>query len=107
MKRIKKNDTVIITTGKNKGYIGKVISCTEDKVIVEGANLVSKCVKPNPNIGQEGGIIRKESSIHISNVAIYNEKAKKASKVGFKYVEDANGKKKVRYFKIDNEQIDL
>lgn len=106
MKRIKKGDTVIIRTGKSKGYIGKVMQLTENKVTVEGANLVSKCIKPNPNIGQEGGIIRKESPIDISNVALYNSELKKGSKVGFRFIEKDGKATKVRYFKSDNEIID-
>ena len=107
MKRIRSNDTVIVITGKSKGLIGKVLKVLTDKVIVEGANLIKKHVKPNPNINQEGGIISTESPLHISNVAVYNSNTGKADKVAFKYIEKNNQKHKVRYFKSNEELIDL
>jgi len=99
MNRIKSKDTVIVTTGKSKGHIGVVQHVKGDKVLVEGANLIKKHVKPNPQLEQKGGIITKEASLHISNVALYNAATEKADKVGYRFV-DKNGKKvKVRYFK--------
>ena len=106
MKRIKKNDTVIVTTGKSKGKTGKVLHVLNDRVLVEGCQIIYKHVKPNPNIDEAGGIKTQEASIHISNVALYNAIEKKASKVGFKFVEEADGtKNKVRYFKSNNELV--
>ena len=107
MKRIKSGDTVVVITGKSKGHVGKVLSVLVDKVVVEGANLIKKHVKPNPQIGQKGGIISKEAPLHVSNVALYNSVTKKADKVGFKYLEKDGNTHKVRYFKSNNEVVDL
>jgi large subunit ribosomal protein L24 len=108
MKRIKKNDTVIVTVGKSKHHTGKVIRLVGDnKVLVEGANLVKKHVKPNPQIEEKGGIVSKESAIHISNVALYNEATKKADRVGFRTIEKDGKTYKVRYFKSNDELVDL
>ena len=107
MKRIKKDDTVIITTGKSKDHVGKVLSVIGPKVIVEGGNMIKKHVKPNPQLQQPGGIISKEAPLDCSNVAMYNPQTKKADKIGFKYM-DKNGKpNKVRYFKSNQELVDL
>jgi large subunit ribosomal protein L24 len=107
MKRIKTGDTVIVTTGKSKGHVGKIERVKDDKVIVQGANMIKKHVKPNPNANQPGGIIASESLLHVSNIAHYNPVSKRADKVGFKQV-DMDGKiHKVRYFKSNNELVDL
>ncbi|MCK5356462.1 MAG: 50S ribosomal protein L24, partial [Methyloprofundus sp.] len=75
-----------------------------DKVLVEGINRVKKHQKPNPNAGITGGIIDKDMPIHISNVGLYNPESKKADRVGLKFLDDG---KKVRYFKSNNEVIDV
>lgn len=103
MKRIKKGDTVLVLTGKYRGKTGEVTQiCKNDKVIVEGINIVKKCVKPNPQRNEVGGIVEKEAPIHISNVAIYDESSSKASKVGFKHLKDNT---KVRFYKHNQEII--
>lgn len=107
MKRIRSGDTVIITTGKSKGHIGKVIKVLGNKVVVEGGNMIKKHVKPNPQLSQQGGIITREAPLNTSNVAMYNPVSKKADKVGFKYLEKDGNKHKVRYFKSNDEVIDL
>lgn len=98
--KIRRNDEVIVIAGKSKGKTGKVLAVlTKDhKVLVEGLNLNVKHVKPNPNLGIEGGKQSKEAPIDISNVAILNPETKKADKIGFRF-EDG---KKVRYFKSNN-----
>ncbi len=104
MRKIRKGDDVIVITGKDKGKRGNVLRVLEDdKVLVEGVNKVKKHQKPNPMLGQAGGIIEKEMPIHISNVAIYNAAAKKGDRVGIKTLEDG---RKVRVFKSSGEQID-
>jgi len=104
MRKLRKGDEVQIVAGKSKGMKGTIIKVVSDeKVIVEGANLVKKHVKPNPNSGVEGGIVTKEAPLHISNVGIYNPATKKADRVGFKFLEDGQ---KVRIFKSNKEQID-
>ncbi len=91
MKKIKNKDTVIVLAGKDKGRTGKVLSVNWKKnvVLVEGLNMVKKTMKPtqeNPN----GGISSKESFLHISNVALYSDKEKRASRV--KIRKDDNNK---------------
>ena len=107
MKRIQSKDKVIVTTGKSKGHIGLVRSVKGDKVFVEGANLIKKHVKPNPQLEQKGGIITREAPLNVSNVALYNPITKKADKVGFKLIEKDGKAHKVRYFKSNNEVVDL
>lgn len=107
MKRIKTNDTVIVIAGKSKNHVGKILRVTDDKVVVEGANLIKKHVKPNPQANNQGGIIPMEAPIHVSNVALYNPTTKKADKVGFKFVEKNGQSKKVRYFKSTDDLVDF
>ncbi len=104
MKRIKSGDTVIVIAGRSKGHVGSVKRIAGEAVVVEGANIVKKHVKPNPNINEQGGIKSIEKSVHISNVAMYNSVTKKADKIGFKYLDD---NKKVRYFKSNGELVDI
>ena len=106
MKKIKKGDEVIILTGKSKGMHGKVLSVSAGgaKVIVEGANLVKKCIKPNPNTNTQGGIVEREAPLARSKVAIYNPITKKADRVAFKFLDDG---KKVRCFKTNGEPIEV
>jgi large subunit ribosomal protein L24 len=107
MKRIRSGDTVVVVTGKSKGHVGKVLRVIGEKIVVDGANLIKKHVKPNPQIGQNGGIVTKEAPLHSSNVALYNPITKKADKVGFRYLDKDGVMQKVRYFKSNNEIIDL
>lgn len=108
MKRIKSGDEVIIIAGKSKGHVGKVLRVTDDDgVVVEGGNLIKKHVKTNPkNPESKGGIMTLEAPLHQSKVAHYNPIAKKAGKIGFKFIEINDVSTKVRYFKSDNEIID-
>lgn len=106
MYKIKKNDEVIVITGKDKGRHGKVIKMlpAKKRAVVEGINLVKKHVKANPQKNITGGVINKEASIDCSNIAIFNPMTKKADRVGIKILEDG---RKVRYFKSNNELIDI
>jgi large subunit ribosomal protein L24 len=107
MKRIKSGDQVIITAGKSKGHVGKVLRVIDDGVVVEGGNLIKKHVKANSQQPEnKGGIISREAPLHVSNVAHYNPITKKADKVGFKYLENNGVSKKVRYYKSNDEIID-
>ncbi|WP_250514126.1 50S ribosomal protein L24 [Caballeronia sp. INDeC2] len=94
MNKIRKGDEVIVITGKDKGKRGTVLAVAEDRVTVEGINLVKKHVKPNPMKGTTGGVEAKTMPLHISNVALVDADGK-ASRVGIK-VEDG---KKVRFLK--------
>jgi large subunit ribosomal protein L24 len=101
--KIRRDDEVIVLAGKDKGKTGKVtkVLVESGKVYVEGVNLIKKHTKPVPQLQQPGGIIEKEASLQVSNVAILNPKSGKADRVGFRF-EDG---KKVRFFKSDNELI--
>ncbi len=103
MLKIKKNDDVIIITGKDKGNRGSVLRVLGDRLLVSGVNMVKKHQKPNPVKGLTGGIVAMEMSIHASNVAIYNATSKKADRVGVKVLEDG---RKMRVFKSSGEVID-
>ncbi|MGE0080813.1 MAG: 50S ribosomal protein L24 [Thiohalomonadaceae bacterium] len=104
MNKIRKGDEVIVIAGKDKGKRGTVVRVMEgDRVIVEGINMVKKHQKPNPVLGVAGGIVEKEASLHVSNVAIFNRGTGKGDRVGFKVLEDG---RKVRFFKSNQEVID-
>ena len=103
MRKIKKNDDVIIIAGKDKGSRGKVLRVLDDRLLVSGVNMVKKHQKPNPVKGLTGGIVAVEMSIHASNVAIYNLMSKKADRVGVKTLEDG---RKVRVFKSSGNVVD-
>ncbi|MBA4697662.1 MAG: 50S ribosomal protein L24 [Legionella sp.] len=107
MKRLRKADDVIVIAGKSKGHVGKVLRVDGDKIFVEGANLVKKHIKPNPQLQREGGVHQVEASLHISNVAIYNPVSKKADKVAFKLIDKDGSLQKVRCFKSNDERIDF
>ena len=98
---IKKGDTVYVNAGNDKGATGKVLEVLreKDRVIVEGVNMVSKRTKPNPKQPQ-GGIVKQEAAIHISNVSLMDA-AGKPTKVGHKVVDG----KKIRYAKTTGEEI--
>ena len=105
MRKIKKDDTVMVIAGKDKGRTGKVIKLlSKSRLLVEGVNMVKKHVRPNPQKNEQGGILDREAGIHVSNVAILNPVGKKADRVGFKILEDG---KKVRCFKSNDEQVDI
>jgi large subunit ribosomal protein L24 len=102
--RIKKGDKVVITVGKDKGktgVIGQVITAS-NKVIVQGLNTVVKHVKPSQKMPQ-GGVVRIEAPIHLSNVMHVDPKSGVPTRIGFKVLEDG---KKVRYAKKTGELID-
>jgi len=98
--KIRKGDKVKVITGKDKGLVGVVsfVFPADNKAIVSGVNLVSKHQKPTRD--SEGGIVKKEMPISISNIAIVDPKSGNATKVGFKFMEDG---KKVRFAKASGE----
>ncbi len=103
MLKIKRDDEVIDLAGKYKGKRGKVRKVLDDnRVIVSGVNMVKKHTRPNPQMGQPGGIVEQEAPIQVSNVAIFNPSTSKADRVGFK----VEGDNKVRVFKSTGEVID-
>ena len=108
MNKIRKGDQVIVLTGRDKGKRGTVVSrVDEERIVVEGVNVVKKHVKPNPMKGTTGGVVDKTLSIHQSNVAIYNAATGKADRVGVKLLADPKTNKttKVRVFKSSGDEI--
>ncbi|MEQ8407680.1 MAG: 50S ribosomal protein L24 [Gammaproteobacteria bacterium] len=104
MNKLKRDDEVVVTTGKDKGKRGTISRIVgKDRVIVAGVNMVKRHTKPNPNAGQPGGIVEKEASLHISNVAIFNAETNKADRVGIKVSEDGDKK---RVYKSNGQEID-
>lgn len=106
MRRIRRNDEVIVIAGKDRGRRGTVIRVLPkaDKVLVANINKVKKHQKGDPRTGSTGGIIEQEKPLHLSNVALYNPDTGKADRVGVRTLEDG---RKVRYFKSTNEIVEL
>ncbi|MDA8599757.1 50S ribosomal protein L24 [Burkholderiaceae bacterium] len=103
MNKIRKGDEVIVIAGRDKGKRGTVaVRADEERLIVEGINLVKKHVKPNPMKGVTGGIIEKSMSLHQSNVAIFNATTGKADRVGIKQLDNGT---KVRVYKSSGEEV--
>ncbi len=101
--KIKKGDKVVVITGRDKGKTGEVkqVLPAESRVIVDGVNMVKRHTAPSA--GNAGGIVEKEASIHISNIAYVDPKTDKPTRIGYKTLEDG---KKVRYAKRSGEIID-
>jgi len=102
--KIKKGDRVVVTTGRNKGKTGEVLRVLRDadRVLVQGVNMVKRHTAPSQ--ASPGGIIEKEASLHISNVAHIDPKTSEPTRVGFKVIDDG---RKVRYAKRSGEIIDI
>ena len=97
MNMIRKGDVVIVTSGNDNGRRGTVLEVFPvERVLVEGVNLAKNLIKPNPNIGEMGGIKDKAMPLQISNVLVFNPKTKKGERVGFRVEKDGS---KVRVFK--------
>lgn len=90
--KLRVGDTVQVIAGSDKGKTGQILQILrkEDRVLVEGVNMVTKHIKPS-QADPEGGIVTREAPIHVSNVAYYDEKAKSIVKIGYAF--DENGKK--------------
>mgnify|MGYP002677710974 FL=1 len=100
---IKKNDTVVVLAGQDKGKTGKVLKVLvdENRALVEGVNMVSKSTKPSAK-NPQGGIVKQEAPIHISNLSLVDPMSGKPTRVGIKVAEDG---KKVRIAKKSGEEI--
>ena len=110
MQRIRKGDEVIVTTGRDKGRRGTVLTVFDDgRLLVEGVNVSKKHQRPNPNMGVQGGIIDKEMPIAVSNVLLFNPKTKKGDRVGIRVSDKSkDGKtRRVRIFKSSGETVDI
>jgi len=101
--KIKKGDKVVVITGKDKGKTGEVLRVLpkDSRVIVQGVNMVKRHTRPA--MGQPGGIVEKEGTIHISNVAHIDPKSSKPTRVGYKELE---GGRKVRVARRSGEVLD-
>ena len=103
MLKIRKDDEVVVIAGRDRGKRGSVLQVLKDgRLLVSGVNIIKKHQRPNPNVGQPGGIVEREAPIQPSNVAIWNSDAEKADRVGFR-IEDG---KKVRVFKSSDKVIE-
>ena len=102
--RIRKGDDVVVISGRDKGKTGSILRVirSEDRVIVDGINMVKRHTRPSQ--AQPGGIVNKEAPIHISNVALADPKDGSATRVGYKFLEDG---RKVRVAKQSGEVIDV
>ncbi len=105
MNKIKKGDDVIVRTGKDKGRRGTVLQVLDGgRVLVEGINLAKKHTKPNPSVGESGGIKDKVMPLDISNVLVFNPKSKKGERIGIRVEEDGS---KVRVFRGTGDVVDI
>jgi large subunit ribosomal protein L24 len=104
--KIRKGDKVIVLTGRDKGRTGEVIEVRpdHDRALVRGVNLVKRHQKQTAQ--QEGGIISKEATVHLSNLSLADPKDGKATRVGFKFVGEGDNRRKVRIAKRSGVEID-
>jgi large subunit ribosomal protein L24 len=104
--KIRKGDKVIVLTGRDKGRTGEVVEVrpADDRALVRGVNMVKRHQRQTAQ--QEGGIISKESTIHLSNLALADPKDGKPTRVGFKFVGEGNDRRKVRVAKRSGVEID-
>ena len=102
MNRIRKGDQVVVITGKDKGKRGEVVRVAGDKVVVSNINVIKRHTKPNPQIGQPGGVIEREAPIHISNVMLFNPASGKGERVATKVLENGT---RLRVFRSSGEAI--
>jgi large subunit ribosomal protein L24 len=104
MRKLRKGDEVVVTTGRDKGRRGTIIRVLAgDKVLVENVNMVKRHTRPNPARNTQGGIVEKEAPLNISNVLLWNPVAKKGDRVGIRTLTDG---RRVRYFKSNDEVVD-
>jgi large subunit ribosomal protein L24 len=101
--RIKKGDRVVVLSGRNKGQSGEVlrVMSKEDRALVQGVNMVKRHTRATQT--NAGGIVNKEASIHLSNIAHVDPKTDKPTRIGYKFLEDG---RKVRFAKVSGEVID-
>ncbi len=105
MNKIRKNDEVIVITGKDRGRRGTVLEVYKDqRVLVEGINIARKHQKGNPQKGIEPGIVDKAMPIDVSNVQVFNPKSKKGDRIGIRFDKDGN---KERFFKSTGDTVDI
>ena len=101
--KLRTGDEVVVISGKDIGKKGTVqkISKFNNKAVISGINMMKKHTKPNPQLGEAGGIVEKEAAINLSNIAIWNPKQKKADRISFQ----TDGEKKLRVYTSDKKEI--
>ncbi|MBM3517063.1 MAG: 50S ribosomal protein L24 [Alphaproteobacteria bacterium] len=101
--RLRRGDTVVVLTGREKGKRGKImrVDRSERRVVVQGVNIVKRHTRPSA--AQPGGIVEKEAALHLSNVALADPKSGEPTRIGFRWLTDG---RKVRYAKKSGEVID-
>ena len=101
--KFRTGDEVVVISGKDIGKKGTVqkISKFNNKAVISGINMMKKHTKPNPQLGETGGIVEKEAAINLSNIAIWNPKQKKADRISFQ----TDGEKKLRVYTSDKKEI--
>lgn len=105
MRKIRKEDEVVVLAGRDRGRRGEVLEVLADgRLLVSGLNMLKKHQKGDPNRGQRGGILSREGPIQASNVAIWNAEEERADRVGFRFEEDGA---KIRYFKSTGKPVDV
>ena len=103
MEKIRKGDQVVVIAGKDKGKKGDVVRVDGDRVVVSNVNIIKRHTKPNPQAGVAGGVVEREASMHISNIALFNPASGKGERIGFKVLEDG---RKLRVFRSSGEALD-
>ncbi len=90
--RVKRQDTVYVNAGRDKGKTGRVLAVHPEKqrVLVEGINMVTRAVRPNPQKNIKGGLVRSEQTLHISNVAVIDPETNLPTRVGYQFLEDGS-----------------
>lgn len=106
--RVKKNDQVLVISGEYKGKRGKVLKVypAEDRIIIEGVNMIKRHMRPSQTMPQ-GGIVQKEAPVHVSNVMVIDPKTSEATRIRYGYLKDdgKRSRQKVRYAKKSGEII--
>ena len=103
MRKIRKGDSVVVITGRDKGKRGEVTRVVDaEHVVVAGINQAKKHQRPNPMKNEQGGIVNKDMPIAVSNVAVWNPVTQKADRVGFHVLDDG---RKVRFYKSNGELV--
>ena len=94
---------MVVIAGKDKGKKGDVVRVEGDRVVVSNVNIIKRHTKPNPQAGVAGGVVEREASMHISNIALFNPASGKGERIGFKVLEDG---RKLRVFRSSGEALD-
>jgi len=103
MRKIRKGDSVVVITGRDKGKRGEVTRVVDaEHVVVAGINQAKKHQRPNPMKNEQGGIVNKDMPIDVSNIAVWNPVTQKADRVGFRVLDDG---RKVRFYKSNGELV--